>query len=243
MRYFTKVIKDFLRTKNFQKLINNLHKDPDRIVIDSRIFPYVLMKDGLKFYVTKNLLTVEQAFWDYNFFDIRKEDIVIDIGANIGGFAIPAAKHSDNVYAIEPIELEELKKNNEINEIQVNIIEGALGDGNDFVIKWLDKSRTIKTYSFTEIKTICGGCDFLKCDCEGFEWFIKPAELNGVRRIEMELHNFNPSNNNPFSLMDFIKENYQTILQKENGEIIANFSMKFNKTQITEVMILHAIRI
>ncbi|HMV50520.1 MAG TPA: hypothetical protein PKD31_22460, partial [Blastocatellia bacterium] len=33
-----------------------------------------------------------------------------------------------------------------------------------------------------------GGCDFLKCDCEGAEWQIDPDDLAGIRRIEMELH-------------------------------------------------------
>jgi len=35
---------------------------------------------------------------------------------------------------------------------------------------------------------MAGGCDFVKCDCEGAEWLIDPADLAGVRRIEMELH-------------------------------------------------------
>ena len=29
---------------------------------------------------------------------------------------------------------------------------------------------------------------YLKCDCEGAEWLIRPCELEDVRRIEMEIH-------------------------------------------------------
>lgn len=35
---------------------------------------------------------------------------------------------------------------------------------------------------------MCGGCDFLKIDCEGGEWEIEAEELKGIRRIEMEVH-------------------------------------------------------
>jgi len=199
-----------------------------------------MMSKGEIFSTLSNLQIIAQVFRDYKFSDIRKEDIVIDIGANIGGFSFPASKISNKVFAIEPIEIEQLNKNNKINGMNVNIIEGALGDGLEHTIKWLNTSQKIRTLSFTEIKKRCGGCDFLKCDCEGFEWFIQPDELKGVRRIEMELHNYNPSNNNPNLLINHIFKNYNTIIQNEREYEITEFSMKFNKTKITEVMILHA---
>ena len=37
---------------------------------------------------------------------------------------------------------------------------------------------------------ITGPCDFLKIDCEGCEWYINSGELDGFRRIECEVHNF-----------------------------------------------------
>jgi hypothetical protein len=55
---------------------------------------------------------------------------------------------------------------------------------------------------------MAGGCDFLKCDCEGGEWQIRPGDLAGIRRIEMELHTppickkINPE------LLDYIGEHY-----------------------------------
>ena len=65
-------------------------------------------------------------------------------------------------------------------------------------MEWLGKSRTVKTKTLSEIKKICGGCDFLKIDCEGCEWNIKPEELKGIRRIEMEVHKVGF----PFSMME-----------------------------------------
>ncbi|MDD1710068.1 MAG: hypothetical protein LUQ37_04065 [Methanoregulaceae archaeon] len=235
------LIKDFIHTKNVQLWINNRYKDKNKVIVDSKLFPFVMMSRGEIFSTLSNLHLITQVFQDYNFSDIRKEDIVIDIGANIGGFSFPASKFSSKVFAFEPIEIEELNKNNKINGMKVKVIEGALGDGLEHRIKWLNTSTKIRTFSFTEIKKICGGCDFLKCDCEGFEWFIQPDELKGVRRIEMELHNYNPSSNNPNLLINHIIENYNTIFQKEGGTELSNFSMKFNKTKITDVMILHAI--
>ena len=44
------------------------------------------------------------------------------------------------------------------------------------------------TFTLQGLCAIAGGCDFLKCDCEGAEWGIDPADLAGIRRIEMELH-------------------------------------------------------
>lgn len=45
--------------------------------------------------------------------------------------------------------------------------------------------------TLSQIIDFCGGCDFLKCDCEGGEWFIKEGEIKNIRRIEMEYHCYN----------------------------------------------------
>jgi hypothetical protein len=53
-----------------------------------------------------------------------------------------------------------------------------------------------------------GGCDFLKCDCEGAEWLINPCELQNVRRIEMEIH-LPPISGPPDpALLDYISRFY-----------------------------------
>jgi len=57
----------------------------------------------------------------------------------------------------------------------------------------------------------------LKCDCEGAEWFIRPQHLDGVRRIEMELHM--PPIGGPVNrrLLDYIGEHYDFEIERTPG--------------------------
>ncbi len=125
---------------------------------------------------------------EYRFDDIRPEDIVIDIGANVGAFSIRAAQYSHHVTAVEPVTGEILHKNIRLNGVQVRVIEGALGDGSPAEISWDGVRVRVPTYTLRQIIGMSGGCDFLKCDCEGGEWLMRPEDLAGIRRIEMELH-------------------------------------------------------
>ena len=181
---------DFYKTKSFQKVINSLFYDKNKLIIESpEYIDYVVMRDGNKYYMSRLINGVMQAQQDYVFDDIRKDDIVIDIGASIGGFSIPASKKAKYVYAVEPMTLDLLRKNILLNERKnIDVLDVALGDGKTAIIEWLGESRTVKTKTLSEIKKMCGGCDFLKIDCEGCEWNIKPEELDGIRRIEMEVH-------------------------------------------------------
>jgi len=125
---------------------------------------------------------------EYRFDDIRPEDIVIDIGANVGAFCIRAAQYSNHVTAVEPVTWEILHENIRLNKVQVMVIEGALGDGSPAEISWDEVRVSVPTYTLRQIIGMSGGCDFLKCDCEGGEWLIRPEDLAGIWRIEMELH-------------------------------------------------------
>jgi len=179
----------FKKTKSFREIINGQFSSDDRIVLKINSFDYIVDKNGNKYCMSKLINVINQVEEDYLFNDIKNDDIVIDIGASIGGFSIPASKKAKKVYAVEPITPELLEKNVNLNQIKnIDILNVALGDGKEKNIKWLDKTKKIKTKTLTEIKEICGGCDFLKIDCEGSEWDIKPEELRGIRRIEMEVH-------------------------------------------------------
>ena len=197
VRNSTKIL---IKTKSFQKVINSLFYDKNKLIIESpEYINYVVMKDWNKYYMSRLINGVSQAQQDYIFDDIRKDDIVVDIGASIGGFAIPASKKAKHVYAVEPMTPDLLRKNILLNRREnIEVLEVALGDGKTTMIEWLGKSKSMKTKTLTEIKKMCGGCDFLKIDCEGGEWDIKPEELKGVRRIEMEVHKVGF----PFSMME-----------------------------------------
>jgi hypothetical protein len=239
------LVKDLFTTKNLQEWMNNRYKDPNKSVIYSNffdVFPILTTSDGLRFINSPDaVISLCEVFKDYQFSDIRKDDSIIDIGANIGGFSIPVCRLSSNVNAVEPLMVDELKRNIELNQVHLNIIEGALGDGKKYELSWGKARKVVNTYTFSQLKAISGGCDFLKCDCEGYEWFIKPEELTGVRRLEMELHNVNPSKNNPYELIDYIIDHYETVLSYINGQKIEEFDMKFRKKARTnEFILLHA---
>jgi hypothetical protein len=124
----------------------------------------------------------------YRFDGIRPDDRVLDIGANAGGFCIRAARIAARVTAVEPVTVAPLLANIRANHVSIQVIEGALGDGRPAAICWDDCRVVSPTYTLRELIAMSGGCDFLKCDCEGAEWLIAPSDLQEVRHIEMELH-------------------------------------------------------
>jgi FkbM family methyltransferase len=145
---------------------------------------------------------------EYWFQDILPDDRVIDIGANVGAFCIRAARLSRSVTAVEPVTARILAENIRSNETNVRVIEGALGKGGTVTCSWDDCSASVPGYSLSEIIRLARGCDFLKCDCEGGEWLIRPGELAGIRRIEMELH-IPPISGPPvMSLLDEISRDF-----------------------------------
>ena len=125
---------------------------------------------------------------EYRFDDILPDDRVLDIGANVGGFCIRAARMSSHVTAVEPVTTPLLLENIRANNVTVQVIAGALGDGKPREICWDDCRVVSPTYPLKDLITMSGGCDFLKCDCEGAEWLINPPDLEHVHRIEMEIH-------------------------------------------------------
>jgi len=175
----------FLKIDKFQNYVN------DR----------VNYKCGFKFVNTPNNGTINQVFAEYRFYDIRKTDRVLDIGANVGTFSMFTSKMVTHVYAIEPLTTKILLDNIFNNNIKnITVLQTALGNTDE--VSWLGETKKIKTLNLSSIINMCGGhIDFLKCDCEGGEWTIKPEELKGIRRIEAEVHNMKGSRN----VLDFLK--------------------------------------
>jgi len=145
---------------------------------------------------------------EYRFDDIRPGDRVLDIGANVGGFCIRAAGMGGRVCAVEPVTTVPLLENIRANHVSVQVITGALGNGKPAEIRWDDCRVVSPTYTLGDLISMSGGCDFLKCDCEGAEWFINPRELEKVRRIEMEIH-LPPISGPPDpALLEYISRHY-----------------------------------
>ena len=155
-------------------------------------------------------------------FEIKKGDLVLDIGAHIGLFSVLASKNASKVFAFEPEpqNFSLLSKNKSINKID-NIftfnkaVSGKKGSAelflnhsnmgnNSFYQHLLGKKtdkinvETINLKDFfhqNEISQI----DFLKVDCEGSEYevfFNCPTDLlKKIKSISMEYHNIDERRN------------------------------------------------
>jgi hypothetical protein len=101
------------------------------------------------------------------------------------------------------------------NNVNIQIIQGALGKNGQHLFKYGFHEKNSQVFSLSELKEKCGGCDFLKIDCKGGEWYIQPEELNGIRRIEGEFHYFKGMKDK-FGLLDYIKKNSNSNLKSSH---------------------------
>ena len=179
--------------------------------------PLFTTSDGVTFRRMPHGADAVYVVGEYRFDDIRPDDIVLDLGANVGAFCIRAARRSRHVLAVEPILTEALRENVERNGGGVTVVDGALGTGESVRVAWGERTLAVATSTLGEFAAMAGGCDFLKCDCEGAEWFIRPRDLDTVRRIEMELHM--PPIGGPVNrtLLDYIGEHYDFDIERTPG--------------------------
>ncbi len=140
--------------------------------------PVFITRDTVKFLVHESGFRQIFDVPEYRFDDLCSTDRVIDIGANVGAFCIRASRYSHHVVAVEPLTATLLRENIHLNGVHVQVIEGALGDGKPKTIWWDDTKVFTQTYPLRNIIEMAGGCDFLKCDCEGAEWSIAPEDLD-----------------------------------------------------------------
>ena len=146
---------------------------------------------------------------------IEPDDIVVDIGANVGVFAVYAARKTENtVFAFEPspVNAEFLRKNTEINgfhNIAIHNLAVSDRSGTErFVLARIGGGHLLSNsaegelrdhveVSTTTLEQIIRDnsleqIDFLKLDCEGIEGRILQStpkdQLRGIRKIAMEFH-------------------------------------------------------
>lgn len=193
---------------------------------------YCSLYGDYKFVPSEQNVTIQQALMSYHFDDIRKTDTVLDIGAHVGGFSILASGMAKKICAIEPIYHKEIRENVARNEItNVDVVCCGLGDGITS-LEFNGNSTSVQCYDLKYIiKTFCGGhIDFLKIDCEGGEWYIQPSDIEGIRRIEGEIHSKYPIGPNMFEFVDMLKESgYAVDVEKNNCS-----TMIFHATHKTE---------
>lgn len=168
-------------------------------------------------------------------YKIKDGDTVLDIGANIGVFAVYAATAARNtqVLAFEPFpeNVEYLQKNVQNSNLQnVKIFPQAVAKTNEERVlavseSWIKHSLSkadseqpglrVQTISFDRIMNDIEKCDLLKIDCEGSEYEIfysaTPESLNKVRKIVGEYHQRDKETMNGEALCRFLEKHGFTI--------------------------------
>jgi hypothetical protein len=184
------IILDLRTSPNLQEFINRRFNDPAKIVLERHDVAGVLMTTGGKFKLTRMIGNATHVTREVDLTDIRPDDIVLDIGACIGGFTVPAALRCAHVYAVEPLYTDELRENIAFNSLEnVTVLEKAIAPtpGDRVTLTYAGTTKTVETVTFADlVRTMHPS--FLKCDCEGGEWTIDPIDLADIRRIEMEIH-------------------------------------------------------
>lgn len=176
------------------------------------------LRNGMQFYVrpytsdTPVLIDNVKTRGYQKYFDISPNDIVIDIGANIGAFScsVAYAEPTVQVYAFEPLSLHFniLKKNIFINNLK-NIYPNNLAIAEEFgtssifyedgwsasasfsdsyyVKNTKYHTENVQCIPFQDIFTLHGikHCNFLKIDCEGAEYrFLLNTPLSLFEKID-----------------------------------------------------------
>jgi FkbM family methyltransferase len=195
---------------------------------------------------------LKEEYDSLEIFNIREEDIIIDIGAHLGLFTIKAAKKACKgiVYALEPFSMHyKLLKDNILSNNIKNVnfynlaitdkaselsfyytVHGDPGDTSMFKINPEEKTyeENVKSISlqdfFNQEKIL--RCDFLKMDCEGAEYPIlmsaDGSTLSKIQKIAMEWHKFEPDHD-PVKLADFLKGNGFNIIEPQSYNERAGF--------------------
>ncbi|MGI9082268.1 MAG: FkbM family methyltransferase [Thermoleophilaceae bacterium] len=137
-------------------------------------------------------------------FEIAPGDRVVDVGANVGAFAVLAARRGAGVEAYEPhpetfVHLERNAAGLAVKCVQAAVVARSPPRGT--VTLELDRDSDtrhrvggsgIEVPAVTLAEAVAGGCDLLKLDCEGAEFELLEAtpedSWREVRRIACEVH-------------------------------------------------------
>lgn len=186
------------------------HKTPARVILKNGI----RFESGAIYWADIYAIFFQRTYNPHHLL-IEKNDVVVDIGANIGVFTLYAACRTQNtVYAFEPFpdNYEALQQNIRANGLDnINPQRFAVSDrsGTELIVDTgvsqhhlLKKvapgaiAKCIEVSSIT-LKDIMDHnhidqIDFLKLDCEGSEWIILTSTtqdyLQRIRKIAMEFH-------------------------------------------------------
>jgi FkbM family methyltransferase len=165
-----------------------------------------------------NTVTNECAAYPMNLVDIEKDELVLDIGANVGGFWNAWKWRFDNWHLVEPsvYNCEQIRLNGYEGSYSRNAVGKTSGERVKLMKYWGDGDNDTLSGNFGTTQFVNDGnghgwkgdyeecitlsfsdvtnnreIGLLKVDCEGAEYdFLIDADLNVVKYIVMELHNF-----------------------------------------------------
>ena len=126
---------------------------------------------------------------------LKENDVVLDMGANVGFFTFYAAEKASCVYSVDgsPEAYSCLVENCKDLPNVVTLNSSMLSDGQDQSYLWSFKGNKMRI-TLEEFMRIYGleKIDFIKCDIEGGEWdfFMSLSEetLSKIDRIAIETH-------------------------------------------------------
>ena len=191
-----------------------------------------------------------------NNFSIKKEDIVVDVGAHIGIFSVYASKLASKgqVYALEPVKenfriLSTNKNLNNSDNLKI-FNKGLFNSSKELEISLDTPNNTakftlygkgkitekIRLESFdtfikqNKLKKI----DFLKMDCEGSEYEIffnlSKNNLKKINKIVLEYHNLDSKKNYKELVLFFERNNFKLVSHKRFGKLTGMLYLANKKT-------------
>ena len=136
--------------------------------------------------------TIFYSWKEYPIDKIKLTDVVLDLGACIGGFSLPASKVASKVYALEPLGplADLLDRNSKLNNItNIQILRYALGPEGERSLDYEGIKGDCKFITFSSLMSqIPDKIDIVKMDCEGGEWSVDLDLLGRPRLLFGELH-------------------------------------------------------
>lgn len=148
-------------------------------------------------------LSIKEHFQDkiyLRYFDVDKNDIVVDIGSSVGDFIWSILdKGPKHIWVVEPIVDNFISLKNNLMGHQVSFLHGAISNHKSMTIKWDGKVSNPTTKTFKEFikDNYLEKINFLKGDCEGCEYDIFQDDnmdflINNVSKIIFEFHLSSP---------------------------------------------------
>lgn len=202
-----------------------------------RIFGKKIVIDGAWFGYA-NEIYVRKVYFSPPDFRIKRNDIVIDLGASGGIFSILAALLGKRVIAVESDaeNFQELKLNAALNncENKIEAIFGAVGANSGWITR--ERKRGCPSVSLSRIirERFIEKVDFLKIDIEGSKFDLFRNDngfLSKTKRIAMEVHppfgdvkelvGILKKNNFKVTLLDVNQRTVPTIEGKGGGYLFA----------------------